>query len=801
MADDNGPKGSAPEETIETVTESGKPVERRIQTPTAAYNVFMKMKRSNESLAAQRAMIQGQLDGNAPYSRSERQRLGLSWMSNVNFGKARSTIRLNATSIWNMFTSVMSLVNLVLKNPDDDGKHEPSTDYGAIVASEFTRTLLSDEDFYHSLMFRLNELASHGIGAVYWPDEIDWRSEPVKVGSLLFPAKTKSKKTSQKTFCIRSEMDPIDLFNMIGNGEKEEEDVIKEDGFWDIKECQRLLIQAYGKGGGQADNGETHAVSNWEDAQTRLKNHEYTYDAEFEGLRIVHMFTEEIGGGISHLIFAETDPTQANESGSNKIVERKFMYDHPTQYGNMSEAIHLLLFDIGNGTLAGVRGLGYEIFHTSDVANRTLNTAVDGSVMGSSLVVQPQSGQDAAKLAVTKIGPVVSVPAELNMIQSSFMPQTDKALQVLELMASTENSNAGVFQTRSSGMQSRERTAYEVETEQTNEARFEGNQSAWYYAQWESWLKETFRRILNKEYPKDYEGWKAVDEFKKACISRGVPKELLDFERWNLTATKAIGLGSPVLAQKKIQWLLGLLPQLPSEEGRRNAITDAVQVHLGPDKVARYLPTESLAETASNQHSLAALETNDLREGQRCLVGADNYHAIHLSVHFAAAFTDVKAMQEDPANVNLQQLVGFLGGVLQHNSEHLQFLDMDVTQKQKLEQFAQLQQQLAQVYQQLAAQLEQLMAEQQKAAEENAQIVQDAKSMVESREHELEMEKIRSNERVEMSKAESLDRSRMAKTETSINAQFMKLEADIRAKMMATIADIENKAIAASKGN
>jgi len=770
------------DEALQSVTNSGQPPKSRVDNADAAYNIYDKMKKNNETLAYNRSRIQAQQDGNAPYNRTQRRRLGLGWCANGNYGKSRATVRLNSTSIWNMFTSVSEFIQLVLRNKKDKDPEQPSADYGQIIAEEFTDTLLEDEDFYYSLMSRIKEMTTHGIGTVYWSDEYDWRSEAVKLGNILFPAKTKSKKRGLKIICIRDEIDPVDLFHKIGDGDPEKEAIASEEG-WDVQHTKKVLIDAYTHGQSEY---EEFSQSEWESIQTKIKNHDYEYDAEFEGVRIVHMLVTEIGGTVSHMIFYEQDPGQKTK----EVTRRAFMFKKHGRFEHIGTAVHFLMFDIGNGYMASIRGLGYELFHTDDIANKMINNVVDGGALGSSLIVQPQSGNDIGKMMVTKMGPVTMVPPELSVVQSSFAPPIDKALQVIGLMAQLDNNNAGVYQTKADAVTQKARTATEIENESINEARFQTNQAAWYYVQWESWLAETFRRLVNKDYPSTSDGYDEHNDFIKRCLDRGVPRELLDFDKWKVKAVRAIGMGSAVQAVRQSEWLLNRMHML-DERGRVNAVRDAIQVRFGQSKADRYKPIQSRDLIDTRAHSIAALENNDLINAQQVVAGVDQPHKIHIMMHLEKMGQMARVIQESPGAVDMIQMRNFFQTALQHVIQHFEYLGQDPTRKADLNELKPLFEEMVQFAKLVANSAEQIEQQKVQQQQQQQQIVAQAKKTLEDRSLEIEMAKIASNERVEMAKTESLDRNRTAKTITQIETSNIKAMADMERKMMTAIADIQ----------
>ena len=777
MANDTDPFDK--HQTIQSTNEAGKPVDSRIYDATAAWAIYDKLKTDFEHTAIERARIKGQQDGNPPFSVHQRKRLGLSWMANVNFRRAKSTVRLNSASVWNMFTSVPAFIDLSLKSKRYKSPEQPSEDWGAVIAGHFSDILLDWEDFYYNLRLRIDETLTFGIGPVFWPDEKTWKSETIKTANCLIPSKTLAKPSGTRHAAIRDEIDVTKLYAYI-----EDEESAKEMG-WNVTETRKAIVRAYKHG--QQDTNEEFLMTEWENAAHMILANDYDIDTQFDGVKIIHMLTQETKGKITHMII------QDEVAGNNK--EKQFMFKKKDRFSKMSEVLQFLTVDVGDGYMKSVKGLAYDLYPTDDIGNRLTCQVLDGVTLSSGLMLQPQTGEDASKTAVMRKGPVTVIAPAYNAIQSSFAPPIDRSLSALQLVYSIQNNNSGVYQNNTeSFVGQKTRTAEEVRTEAQNEARHENNQAEWYYVAWELWLKETLRRMLARKLEDGDDGYEEQEEFFRRCKEDEVPGALMDFNKWTIKAVKAIGLGSPVMAQNHTNFLLNLASSLDTR-GRANAVRDAIMVRMGPDKVDRYAPLNSRDDIQTSAHSWAAMENNDFAEGQDVPAGEDDPHKIHVTMHLKKASEFIQAYAQGDPNFNIQAAMPFLMKAMPHTETHIQYMMQNPMTEGAGKSFMEAFQRFVEVFKRMAKDYQQLMAEQQKRQQNQSKLLEEAEQKKKEAENNVEMEKIRSKERVAMADAQSINNVRLAKLEASVQAAMQKAIAEIERENAKALAEIQRKQV------
>jgi hypothetical protein len=217
------------------------------------------------------------------------------------------------------------------------------------------------------------------------------------------------------------------------------------------------------------------------------------------------------------------------------------------------------------------------------------------------------------------------------------------------------------------------------------------------------------------------------------CVERGVPKELLEIDRWEISAPRAVGGGSAVMKSLTTQELLSIAAFIPTELGKRNLIKDYVEARGGPESVQRYFPPFEDERMPTKAKQIAQLENNDLEQNQKCIVSVDDYHPNHLSVHlqyFTGYFQQVLQTQEPESIIKAMQI---MEGISTHIQQHLAYLSTSDIHKGEFnkakDEFKQLTEIMTQIQvfgREIIQKRQQEQAKQQKAMQEQMRKGQDA---------------------------------------------------------------------------
>lgn len=766
-------------EGLETVSKSGSPVRRRFRTAQAAYNVFTDLLRNYDLVAGTRAKIQGMYDGNPPYDNAELLRLGQSYRCNVNFREMESIIDANTAAAWSLHLDVNTLIE-VRMNPLIVANDPLSVDWASVIEEEYTRLLLKWNGFYTNLNLSIHEYFLFGVGFSVWPDEWDWRSKSFKSGNALVPGMAPTDIDKLELLMIRDMMSAGDLYRILEN-----KDTAISAG-WNTAAIKELLVRTYVEEAEPSPNGQDPAqTSPWESLQQKLKNGDPDMAVtEFEGVRIVHVLVKEVYGDkkVSHFILAEDDGLQS-----------KWLYEGYQKYERMRNVAWMLPYSYSDGYLRSSKGMGHRSFPHCEFSNRLLCTTFDGGSLAASLLVQPKTGLDAARLSLVRMGPITMLPENLSVVQTSFMPNVASLVQIRGLSKDILHNNTGVFRPRNELTADAPKTAQQVRSEENKEARFERNQVEHFYTNWQLWHEETFRRLTRKDYINsslDLPGKEEAKEFIDRCVDRGVPKKVLfDPKSMDIVVSRAIGMGSPSVKMDITNSLQAMKGSM-GEEGRNQADREWASARLGQWNVNKFFPRINRDNIPSNAGSFAVMENNDMAEGQQSLVGEDQLHYIHITYHFDRIQGVIKAAQE--GQMEPMAAVQELMISLPHVSQHIQFLSKDISRKAQVSNAVDMLKSFNKIFIQLQAVVKQQMAQEQQAQEEAA-MQQESQGPQLSGEDQVKMAKVQGDLQLEAFKQKSLNSMREMKTQEQMQIKRVQTDVSNALKASQVSAELERK--------
>jgi len=800
------------EEEFSNTTETGRPPDRRIRTPDAAYHIFEDLRELADTKSRMWARIQGIYDRNPPYRQEELDRQGRGYQTNVNTGEMEAIIDANTAAAHEAIIEVSSLITSRV-DPFFVTGSDPSeaSNFSLIIDEEYTRTLHAWEGFFYNCDLATKESFKYGLGFQLWPDEFDWRSRAYRSSALLFPPRSRNIVEELDLILVRDEIPVRTLFEQI-----EDEEAAREAG-WNVPHVRDVIAATYNFGASANRADEEYQISIWESVQQKIKNNDPEAERqEFAGVKVVHFAVQEADTGeVSHLIISESEVNGRQD----------FMFESIRRFPKMSSLLWLLTFDNGDGYLRSIKGMGHRAFMHTDLSNRMFCTLMDGGQVASSLLVQPASGTDLNRLEMVRLGAVTVVPPGLNVIQSSFTPPVNHLISLRQMSSELLNNNLGVFRARSENplVRPAEKTAAQVQFEASKEARFEKNRATHRYLAWDRWHEETFRRLTDKEYllpgmtPDEAleifnvsgsidevfdeikikrPGLKEALTFVFNCVKRGVPLNLFFApDAISVRATRAIGLGSESLKRDALNQLMQARSSM-DEVGRRNTEREwTASLVGGYSSVDRFYAQINRDEIPSNETTIATLENNDFAEGSRLPVGVDQSHSIHLRVHSATAVQFIQQFQTAPETLNLPRVLQFLTSAIPHMQAHLELLSVDPTRKDQVEALQQMMQGIIRGFGAIRQNVEQLQEKQQQLRAQQEKELEDLRNRADETEAKIAVEKHRIDREMELkrSETEALNTTRFQKMEASILAKAQQVAAEIVLEQQRTQAEIASK--------
>lgn len=427
----------ADELELQSTTDTGQPVARRLSTPAAAFAIAKGFDEADEDSAKVRALVQGMIDGNPPYVQAELDELGLGDIVNVNFLSLRANLDARAASAHELFLEVPTLIEAAPYSKAG-GIPENHHHYCSVVAEEFSTLLLDWPQFMPAMDLVGREADAFGIGFVLFQDEHDWRCKAFRRGNLRFDPKASVEVDVNDIYICRDEFRVGELFEFI-----KDEKVARARG-WKVAEVRDLIVRVFNTGSSDDDK---YQKTTWESLQHMARNHDPNFEEkQISTIRVRHMLVREVAEprGVSHFIIPDRQ-----EDGE------VFLYESMNKFGNMHEAIWWLPYNYGDGYARSVRGVASLMVQHDDLSNRFLCRVFDAGFLGASLLLQPQTPGDLGRLSFIHHGPYTILPPELKATQSTFQPQIAPLLSLRNVSENVMKNNTGLYRQHNESIEKR----------------------------------------------------------------------------------------------------------------------------------------------------------------------------------------------------------------------------------------------------------------------------------------------------------------------------------------------------------
>lgn len=638
------------------ISPSGAVPTSRIKDATSARTIYTSLQQDDLLASAQRARVQGMIDGNPPYDENELVELGQAGRTNVNWGGAKSRIDDALIPHYDMVTSVPTYATI----RTSVGGPTVSSEYGRIISEEFHRMLDDWDSFLYQIQLSQSQKVIHGLGPCFWKDERDWRPTALKRRNFLIPSNTKASTDDLKVAFIIDYMEVDELYRYI-----EKPEVADRTG-WKTEQVKCAI-----RGAG---NTEEDRAMSWEWWQEQLKdNNFYISYARTKTVEILHAFVKEFDGKVSHHILTR-DP----------LIEGKdnYLFSKIGRFDKWRHVLRLFYDTVGNGDMRSIRGLGQDVYKFGEASNRLNNTIIDGAIQASCRLWQAGTGSDIGKFAAIEIGPDRVVPPGLNLLPFNNGQNIQSAIAVAGHFQMVEANQTGAYK-GSMTKGGNPVTAEEIIAQQGEKAKITSAKAQHYLIDLDGYYTEMYRRASASGLMKIDPGGEEALAFQKRCTDRGVPVEAIRNVD-SVKATRAIGNGSAPGRRMAMLNMQPLMPFMP-EEKKKVFVRDLIAATADDQGAAdRYGPDLNPQPPGMDDWQ-ASVENGSLMTGTPVVITDQQNHFIHVTYHINFMLGLMNEVQDgllDPKSADLAfQDAG------PHTVQHLEYLAQNPLRVNELKEF------------------------------------------------------------------------------------------------------------------
>ncbi len=729
-----------------------------------------------------RSNIERLWGGEPVYSMEKLRQSNQSWRARTNYRGLEGLISTENALDYDLETQGEGIIDINLEM----GTGQEPTDWEFVMECQF-KWLMHErwKGFNYHIPKRHYQKNLHGMGFHVWTDTPNnWIPRTPCIGEVFFPDNCPLNFDEEGDFfMLRDFMPSYVLFNKIKN-RKEADDL-----GWDVDMVWKALTQL-DKNSGQ----NTYGISNAEWAAKKMNQGDIGNwsSSRQSGVWINSIFCREYETGkVSQYAVAEG------------LSLNEYLFKKRNKYEQWP--IEIFPYDIGNGTVHSVKGLGDRTKEFFEMENRVRNAMVDQVQLGAyPSMKQTIQNMDPDKMKLAKVGGMTWLPygAEPQVIQ---FPDLDKGpLALLDnLKREMQDNNRGIAssheieqQDRMTGQEYAMR-AQDINHLQTSSVNMQ-----------KSHLDSFYNRILRlvcKSTPSKAEYAVIAKEFRDRCMAQGVPEDAfksLANGKGEIRAVLAYGKGSSSARTNAYMSLFQSPVYSTTSDDRKIAIERGyVASMLGYGAVERYCRSDEDNELPDGDDSFAVQENNALAAGGDALAAPRQNQTDHLQIHFGKVGEIVQASQEGQMDPQTAYAAVNAFGV--HIKQHLDFLRQNPLAKMEYQQFYNQWQALSRIADKLRADIESAA----EATPPEQQVSED---------YQLGMAKVAANERVAMTKVqgstalkfrqqatrEMMERQKLAaqqerdniRTGHEIQRSNIETAATIAQDTALTHADIENKA-------
>lgn len=595
-----------------------------------------------------RAVVQSMADRNAPYSDSVLRSLGITGITNVNWGdlgmaQQEAERPFNSILMSMSHFGIVPFKNGVLPDTEAEGKE-------MIVAEELHRMITKWRDFRFRWKMNAHFFTMWGVSFTYRDDNLDWRWKVSSLQDVKIPRGTQASVNVVDRIFMKTDMTPSDLFSKIRDPE-----VGKLAG-WNPEQIRRSCVNAQPKPLNTQSPEEMQAM--WKD------NSVYSGNTNIV-VQVVHGFVKEVDGSVSHYIADYMLNTDAAE----------FIYEKKGEFANMSEFINAYLFGVGtNGDIHSIRGNAFNLFPSASALNKLRCKLVDKANDEANTFLSTDNEDATIDNMITPRGPYFQLNTGVSFVERSTPPVAGNLVPAIDAMQ-------GVFRVQTSGMAPRstsqteqgQKTKYELQRKDEIDSSLTSDSMDMYLEAWGWDYREVVRRVINPDLQPEHPGGEEAFDFRLRCEQRGVPWELLqqlDFNNINLNT--GIGRGSSAERRSVLANLNETIYGRLDPEGQQTLTRDSIAAQTDYRYALMLVPRQA-GQRPPVDKQIANDENQILLLGGNAIVVNNQNHEVHVGTHLELLLS--YASQLEQVAIELSQAIPVMQKCSAHCNEHMRFLD------------------------------------------------------------------------------------------------------------------------------
>jgi hypothetical protein len=637
-----------------------------------ARQLVQRLKYEDQTRMHRYTRIMGLLDGNPPWPAKRLQDVGQGHRANFNLREGEGIVEAAKTPYYDLVFETPLFARIYFNSEGID----PTTcsTWNNVISEEYSETLGGWIGFDQNIQLHQWQMIVHGVGPIFWPHGISWRSEATKSRKVLVPQETKANVEDLEIVAVLHSYRADELESYIAGADPLTEDFHG----WNVPLCKDAIIDCAVR-----EMRAQYGIENYDLYQRAIRTGDLFYGINRSNrIYVASLFIREFGGSVSHYMVTDSPSGIRTQDYNGNEEEIGYLYKKRKKYKDFTQVICPFFFDTGpDGTWHAVKGLGPKIYDFCDVSNRTFCQMLDGAVIGSGITLEAQEGASLEETQIALVGGATVVQPGYKVVQTRIAESLNGAMSMRRELQNVLQSNTGSYRQRVAE-ESQEPTLGQAQINQQIQATLSKGATNRYCNNFNKFHNETLRRMMEPSQDKSVPGGAQAVEFLTRCVMRGIPPDLLRFRNiQKIVTVRAIGYGSPQMRDMATRELVNLVPMM-DEIGRNHALRARATAlpGIGQDNVDEFFPPIEKAGVPNAHTAQAVTENNALRTlGGQAIVTPEQNHAIHFDTHFQDAQQHLQDQNADPSQqlIHLEQTGG-------HLARHLKMISGDPSRKQEV---------------------------------------------------------------------------------------------------------------------
>lgn len=668
------------------IGKTGKPTQKAIKDPEMARDVVKRIIEAGRIRTIVGSRIMAKYNAERPFTQTQLESEGLGWKNNFTTKPLPMMIEKVAPRFTQAVDSLKYFTNATLSNKWENAT-EKSEKFRKIITDTIRgrkgwKTLLEDIAFNNALF---------GSSVVAHLDEFTWFPQRFMFDEAFLPDGTKSEVRLCQAAVLKEVCFPHELFSKI-----EDRENATDVGF-NVKNCIEVINTAAPDSIRNLLGTGTPEI--WYQNAIRELTVGTSYMSGAKVIVIYNLLVREISGKVSHYRLA-----------GDKLLD---IFEKDSRFETMEDCLAFFTFQKGNGTIAGSKGVGRDIYELAGMLDRTRNEIVDRSVLSGKTMFQGDP-RLIHKFKMHVVGASAIVPMGWTLLEQKLDGNIEPFLKLDGFFTALSDQLIGsvsppnVAADAGEGMRSSASwqllAAREEEGKDFRIIRF--------MEQFVNLVQTMQKRICDpdtieedaKEAQKELLKVMTREELKELAEKpvAGTVRDLTPTERQMVAAVVQEKKGSPLYNQRQLE-------------------VEDLTARLGADFVQRVLLPENDPTEQAEQLRMQQFELQLLAQGEAVPVSPRDNHITHLQVLMPVAEKLGAAIMQGEADTSLFEIM------VAHITEHVNNAKQQGVPKEVLGPFEDFVSKAGPAIgkmKELDAQAEQLQAQTQQTDAENQAILQ-----------------------------------------------------------------------------